>query len=107
MPKMPAFGIKTLSKQHISAIIKEINKINYVDIYVYKFIQRTIIKRYMKTRKTTKEKNIRKLTKIAGGSSYAITLPIDVVRRWGWRNKQKLQLEIDDKKQTIKVKDWE
>jgi len=60
----------------------------------------------MKTRRRLSEKNIRKITKIAGGTSYAITLPIDVVRRWGWKEKQKVELEIDEKKKVIKVKDW-
>ena len=60
----------------------------------------------MKTRRISSEKNIRKITKIAGGSSYAITLPIDVVRRWGWRERQKVELVINEKKKTIKIIDW-
>jgi len=60
----------------------------------------------MKTSKKFSEVNIRKITKIAGGSSYAITLPIDVVRRWRWKEKQKVELEIDEKNKTIKIKDW-
>jgi bifunctional DNA-binding transcriptional regulator/antitoxin component of YhaV-PrlF toxin-antitoxin module len=50
--------------------------------------------------------NIRKIAKTAGGSSYAITLPIDVVRRWGWKEKQKVELIIDEKNKVIKIKDW-
>jgi hypothetical protein len=42
----------------------------------------------MKTRRKIEESNIRKLTKVGGGSSYSITLPIDVIRKWGWRDKQ-------------------
>ena len=61
----------------------------------------------MKTRRIGEEKNIRKITKVAGGSSYAITLPIEVIRRWGWKERQKVQLAIDEKKKVIKIKDWE
>ena len=60
----------------------------------------------MKTRRKLEERNIRKITKTAGGSSYSITLPIDVVRRWKWKERQKIVLEIDDKKKIIKIKDW-
>jgi len=52
------------------------------------------------------KKNIRKITKIAGGSSYSITLPIDVVRAWGWRERQKVILTIDNKNKVIRIKDW-
>ena len=34
-------------------------------------------------RKKLEERNIRKLTKIAAGSSLGITLPIEVVRKFG------------------------
>jgi len=60
----------------------------------------------MKTRRIIGENNIRKITKTAGGSSYSITLPIDVIRRWGWKERQKVQLEIDEKRKIIKIKDW-
>lgn len=59
----------------------------------------------MKT-KPKKEENIRKLSKTAGGTSYAVTLPIDIIRKWGWRERQKLELVIDEKNQIIKIKDW-
>jgi hypothetical protein len=49
--------------------------------------------------------NIRKLTKIAGGSSYAITLPIEVVRRWGWKDRQRLELFVDERTKSILVRD--
>ena len=60
----------------------------------------------MKTTKRFEEKNIRKLTKMGGGASYGITLPVDVVRRFKWRERQKLELIIDEKNKTIKIKDW-
>ncbi len=61
----------------------------------------------MKTRRISSENNIRKITKTAGGSSYSITLPIDVIRRWGWKERQKVELEIDEENKVIKIRDWE
>ncbi len=51
------------------------------------------------------EGNIRTLTKIASGSSYAITLPIEVVRRWGWKDRQKLEVFVDERTKSILVRD--
>ena len=61
----------------------------------------------MKTRRKLENRNIRKLTKMASGSSYGITLPIDVIREFRWKERQKLQLTIDKKKKRIVIKDWE
>ncbi|MBL7130616.1 MAG: hypothetical protein ISS45_04350 [Candidatus Omnitrophica bacterium] len=52
-----------------------------------------------------KDNNIRKLTKI-GKSSYCITLPMEAIRKFGWRERQKLQLEVDTVKREIRIKDW-
>ena len=57
-------------------------------------------------RRRLEERNVRSLFKLAGGKSYAITLPIEVVRDWGWQERQKLKLTIDDKKKRIVVEDW-
>lgn len=37
----------------------------------------------------TEERNVRKLTKL-GGKSIGLTLPIDMVRALGWREKQRV-----------------
>jgi antitoxin component of MazEF toxin-antitoxin module len=50
-------------------------------------------------------KIIRKITKV-GGHSYAVTLPMEVVKSWKWQERQKVVLEIDNKKKAIKIKDW-
>lgn len=55
--------------------------------------------------KKSNEKNIRKITKI-GGHSYAVSIPISVMREWRWKERQKVVLEIDSKKKVIKIKDW-
>ena len=57
-------------------------------------------------RRKIENKNVRSLSKTSGGGSYAITLPIDVVRRWRWKNRQKLSLTIDEKKKRIIIEDW-
>ena len=57
-------------------------------------------------RRKIESKNVRSLNKSAQGRSYAITLPIDVVRRWKWKNRQKLLLTIDEKRKRIIIEDW-
>jgi len=54
-----------------------------------------------------KNPNIRKITKLSGGKSYGITLPIAIMRKFCWRERQKLELEIDEKRKRIIIKDWE
>ena len=49
-------------------------------------------------------KNIRKLIK--GTTSYFITLPIEAIRKLGWRKSQKLVVEIDERRERVVVKDW-
>lgn len=44
----------------------------------------------MKTRRKLEERNIRKITKMAGGASYGLTLPIEFVRSLGWKEKQRV-----------------
>ena len=56
-------------------------------------------------RRKIKEKNIRKITKV-GMKSYAITLPIDIIRKWRWKERQKVVLKINEKKKTITISDW-
>ncbi len=60
----------------------------------------------MKTRRKIEEHFIRKITKTSSGTSYGVTLPIEIVRKWKWREKQKVVLEVDDEKKTILIRDW-
>lgn len=53
--------------------------------------------------KTTEERNIRKLTKI-GGKSIGLTLPIELVRELGWREKQKVV--VTRVRGGVMIKDW-
>ena len=49
------------------------------------------------------KRNLRKLSKI-GGFSYAVTIPIEQIRKLGWKLGQKLILE--KKGETVVIKDW-
>jgi len=57
-------------------------------------------------RRKIENKNVRSLSKTSQGRSYSVTLPIDIVRRWRWKNRQKLQLKIDEKRKRIIIEDW-
>ena len=58
-------------------------------------------------RRKLPEKNIRKLTKMGGGKSFGITLPISFVRQLKWREHQKLVVKFDKRRKKIIVQDWE
>jgi hypothetical protein len=53
------------------------------------------------------EQNIRKLARVGGGHTYSLTLPIEAIRKFGWREKQKLEVEVDEKNKRLIIKDWE
>ncbi|NCS99804.1 AbrB/MazE/SpoVT family DNA-binding domain-containing protein [Candidatus Parcubacteria bacterium] len=48
--------------------------------------------------------NIRKLSKVAGGNSFSVTLPIEYVRKLKWKEKQKLIVEL--KARHLIIKGW-
>lgn len=50
--------------------------------------------------------DVRSLTRVSGGASYAITLPHAVIKSFKWKGRQKLKLVVDTKKQTITIRDW-
>ena len=58
-------------------------------------------------RLSLEKRNIRKLAKVGGGKTYAITLPIDAIRKFGWQEKQKLVINVDSKRKRLIIKDWE
>ncbi len=55
-------------------------------------------------RRKLENRNVRKLSKKKSGS-YTVTLPIEIVRELGWRNKQKLVMRKSGNK--IIIEDWE
>ena len=58
-------------------------------------------------KKKTGSKNteVRHLTKIAGGSSYAIVIPKDFIRQLGWKDHQNLAIRKYGSK--VVISDWE
>ncbi|HPF02312.1 MAG TPA: AbrB/MazE/SpoVT family DNA-binding domain-containing protein [Bacteroidales bacterium] len=57
------------------------------------------------TRRKIDQRNIRSLTKVAGGSSYSVTIPIEYIRKLKWREKQKLEVKLC--RDRIIISDWE
>ncbi len=51
-------------------------------------------------------KKVRKLYKTGRKSSYGITLPKEVIETFGWREKQKVVIEINFKKKRLLIRDW-
>jgi len=57
-------------------------------------------------RRKREDYTVRSLNKVSNGKGYSITLPVEVIRRFRWQKKQKLQLKIDDKGKKITIEDW-
>lgn len=57
-------------------------------------------------KKNLEKKHVRALTKIAGGASYCVTLPIEAVRAFKWKDRQKMVVEVDDKRNRIIIREW-
>ncbi len=55
------------------------------------------------SRRKLEDKNIRKIAK--HGESYTITIPIEIIREFGWKEKQKVV--IKKKGKSFNVSDWE
>ena len=51
-----------------------------------------------------KEKNIRKLTRMGGGRSIGLTLPVEIVGNLKWKERQKVVVRQSGKK--IIIEDW-
>ena len=56
------------------------------------------------TRRKIEESHIRSLTKISGGTSYGITIPMEYIRKLKWRAKQKLEVKLAG--ESIIINDW-
>jgi antitoxin component of MazEF toxin-antitoxin module len=56
------------------------------------------------TRRKTEENYIRSLTKVSGGTSYAVTIPMEYIRKLKWRGKQKLEVKLF--RDRIVIRDW-
>lgn len=54
-------------------------------------------------RRKNEESNVRSLTK-TGGASYAVTIPMEFIRKLKWREKQKLEVKLYQDR--IVIRDW-
>ncbi len=50
------------------------------------------------------QQNIRKLTKMAGGKSIGLTLPIEYIRKLKWKDRQKVVVKLKGSK--LIISDW-
>lgn len=57
----------------------------------------------MSRRKLT-ERHIRKLSRVGGGASIVVVLPIEMIRELKWRNKQKVVVKKEGER--IIIEDW-
>ena len=55
-------------------------------------------------RRKLEEQSIRKLTRMGGGKSLGLTLPIDLIRKLGWKERQKVVVKKRGKK--LITEDW-
>lgn len=55
-------------------------------------------------RRKADEENIHSLTRMGGGKSLGLTLPIQMLRKLKWRERQKLVVSLRGKK--IMIEDW-
>lgn len=53
--------------------------------------------------KKYKERNIRKITK--NGASHSVSIPIEILKKLGWRERQKVVVKLEGRK--IIIKDWQ
>lgn len=56
-------------------------------------------------RRSLAQRNIRSLTKTSGGKSYSVIIPLEFIKKLGWRSKQKLVVSLY--RGRITIKDWE
>ncbi len=56
------------------------------------------------SQKKSEEKNIRKLTKMGAGRSIGLILPIEIIKKLKWKERQKVVVTLRGK--NITIKDW-
>lgn len=52
--------------------------------------------------KSYKERNVRKITK--NGTSHSVSIPVEILKKLGWREKQKVTVKLYRKK--VIISDW-
>lgn len=69
-----------------------------------RYLMRYLKIKTMQTRRKSAERNIRKISKVGRGSSFSITLPIEMIRDLGWKEHQKV--EAKRVHGGILIRDW-
>ena len=62
--------------------------------------------RMARPKATSGKKQVRKLTKVGGGASYSLALPVEIIRKFKWKEKQKLTVTVDLKNKKLVIRDW-
>ncbi len=57
------------------------------------------------SRKSLGQRSVRKLGKVGGGTSYSVTLPIEIIREFRWKEGQKLVIKKYGKNKIV-IEDW-
>ena len=85
--------------------------LDYLDNYVVRYAlymatsKKSAKKSSNKSAKKSGGKPMRKLTKV-GGVSYAVALPIAAIKQFGWKEHQKLTVQVDLKNKKLIIRDW-
>jgi len=58
------------------------------------------------SRRKLLERHIRKLSRVGGGKSYSVTIPLEMIKTLKWIKTQKVVFELNKKKKELKIKDW-
>ena len=56
-------------------------------------------------KRTVGKKQVRKLTKV-GGKTYSLALPVEIIRKFKWKERQKLTVTVDLKNKKLIIRDW-
>ncbi|HEV7449472.1 MAG TPA: hypothetical protein VGP13_02960 [Candidatus Paceibacterota bacterium] len=51
-------------------------------------------------------KTVRKISKVGRGATYSLSLPIEAIKRFGWKERQKLTVQVDLKNKKLIIRDW-
>ena len=62
--------------------------------------------RMARPKATAGKKQVRKLTKVGGGKSYSLALPVEIIRKFKWKERQKLTVTVDLKNKKLVIRDW-
>jgi hypothetical protein len=87
---------------HIITHAKFFMKIAFLKLTIYIYMYNYI---YIMGRRKIEEHQIRNLMKTAGGTTYIVSMPIDVIRKLKWQAGQKLV--VTKYGDGILIKDWQ